>query len=126
MRQFTLNLKDSKYYNPGIARDVFWMVDPGNPRTLIVETHPIDYLRTVTVYVPAQYVPGAPAPFIVTHDGPQLGRGDLNLAHVLDNLWMGVGDRDNYNPNVMRDDLHDWVANDPAARAPVARRRNAR
>ena len=24
-------------------------------------------------------------------------------------LWMEVGDRDNYNPNIMRDDMHDWV-----------------
>lgn len=25
-------------------------------------------------------------------------------------LWMHVGDRDLFNPNVMRDDMHDWVA----------------
>lgn len=25
-------------------------------------------------------------------------------------IWMEVGDQDNYNPNVMRDDMHDWVA----------------
>lgn len=86
VQQFTLNSKDSKFFNPGIARNVFGTVDPQNPRTLIVETHPIDYLRTITVYVPAQYMPGTPAPFIVTHDGPQLGRGDRNLANVLDNL----------------------------------------
>lgn len=24
-------------------------------------------------------------------------------------LWMEVGDRDNYNPNIMRDEMHDWV-----------------
>ena len=24
-------------------------------------------------------------------------------------IWMEVGDRDNFNPNVMRDDMHDWV-----------------
>ena len=24
-------------------------------------------------------------------------------------LWMEVGDRDNFNPNIMRDDMHDWV-----------------
>jgi enterochelin esterase-like enzyme len=24
-------------------------------------------------------------------------------------IWMQVGDRDLYNPNVMRDDMHDWV-----------------
>jgi enterochelin esterase-like enzyme len=25
-------------------------------------------------------------------------------------IWMHVGDRDLYNPNPMRDDMHDWVA----------------
>jgi hypothetical protein len=24
-------------------------------------------------------------------------------------IWMNVGDRDLFNPNVMRDDMHDWV-----------------
>jgi enterochelin esterase-like enzyme len=24
-------------------------------------------------------------------------------------IWMEVGDRDNYNPNAMRDEMHDWV-----------------
>ena len=24
-------------------------------------------------------------------------------------LWLEVGDRDNLNPNVMRDNMHDWV-----------------
>src|SRR5204862_1036494 len=73
-------------YNPGIAREVFGTVHPNNPKTLIVETHPIDYKRTITVYVPAQYVPGTTAPFIVTHDGPGLGKPDMSLPHVLDNL----------------------------------------
>jgi enterochelin esterase-like enzyme len=32
-------------------------------------------------------------------------------------LWLEVGDRDNYNPNVMRDNMHDWVlANENMAR----------
>jgi enterochelin esterase-like enzyme len=84
--QFTMDSKDSRFYNPGIGRDVRGTVDPANPRTLIVQTHPIDYTRTVTVYVPAQYVAGTRAPFIVTHDGPALGKPDMNLPHVLDNL----------------------------------------
>ena len=84
--QFTMSSKDSKFFNPGIARDVFGTVDPSNPKTLIVKTRPIDYERTITVYVPAQYVPGTPAPFIVTHDGPSLGRSDQNLTTALDNL----------------------------------------
>ncbi|MEI2677155.1 MAG: hypothetical protein V9G29_04445 [Burkholderiaceae bacterium] len=57
--------KDCKLFNPGIARDVFGTVDPNNPKTLIVETHPIDYKRTISVYVPSQYVAGSAAPFIV-------------------------------------------------------------
>src|SRR5471032_3049129 len=86
VQQFSIDSKDCKLFNPGIARDVFGTVDPNNPKTVIVETHPIDYKRTVTVYIPAQYVPGTAAPFIVTHDGPPLGRPDATFGHVLDNL----------------------------------------
>ena len=86
VQQFSMDSKDCKLFNPGIARDVFGTVDPGNPKTLIVATHPIDYKRTVTVYIPAQYVAGTAAPFIVTHDGPGMGKPDMNLAHILDNL----------------------------------------
>lgn len=86
VEQFQIDSKETKLFNPGIARDVFGTVDPNNPKTLIVETHPIDYKRTVTVYVPAQYKPGTAAPFILTHDGPGLGKPDLNFAHLLDNL----------------------------------------
>jgi iron(III)-enterobactin esterase len=33
-------------------------------------------------------------------------------------IWMEVGDRDLFNPNVMRDDMHDWVvANEDMAKA---------
>jgi enterochelin esterase family protein len=33
-------------------------------------------------------------------------------------VWMEVGDRDNYNPNAMRDNMHDWVvANEHMAAA---------
>jgi enterochelin esterase-like enzyme len=51
-----------------------------------VETHPAAYTRTITVYIPSQYVPGREAPFIVTHDGPRLDNPDLSLPHILDNL----------------------------------------
>ena len=38
-------------------------------------------------------------------------------------LWMEVGDRDLYNPNLMRDDMHDWVeANERMARVLAAKR----
>jgi len=86
VQQFVMDSKDSKFFNPGIARNAFGTVDPKNPKTLIVQTHPIDYQRTITVYVPAQYVPGTAAPFIVMHDGPGFGKPDLSLPHVLDNL----------------------------------------
>jgi len=38
-------------------------------------------------------------------------------------LWLEVGDRDNLNPNVMRDGMHDWVlANEQMAKALAAKR----
>jgi enterochelin esterase family protein len=83
--QFSMESTNSKFY-PGIARKAFGIVDPNNPKTLIVETHAATYTRTITVYIPSQYVPGTPAPFIVTHDGPRLGNPDMSLPHVLDNL----------------------------------------
>ena len=37
-------------------------------------------------------------------------------------IWMEVGDRDNFNPNIMRDDMHDWVlANENMARVLAAK-----
>src|SRR5262245_30735163 len=80
-----MELKDSKFY-PGIPRKGFVKVDPNNPKTLIVETHPASYTRTVSVYVPSQYRPGTEAAFIVTHDGPRMGSPDLSLPHILDNM----------------------------------------
>jgi len=85
VRQFTLESRDSHFY-PGIARDVFGTVDPDNPKTLLVETHPQPWERAITVYVPAQYKAGTKAPFIVVHDGPKPGEPDVALARVLDNL----------------------------------------
>ena len=79
----TMLSTDSKYY-PGIARDpgTFGTPDPAHPARLNVPTsHPAPYTRHVTVYVPAQYVPGTIAPFIVGADGP-----DKLLFTVLDNL----------------------------------------
>ena len=83
--QFVINSKDTKLLNPGIARKVFGTVDPNNPKTLIVETHAIDYERPITVYIPAQYRRGDAAPFMVCHDGPK-GKPDMTLPHILDNL----------------------------------------
>ncbi len=83
--QFVINSKDTQLLNPGIARKVFGTVDPKNPKTLIVETHPIDYMRQITVYVPAQYKRGTEAPFMVCHDGPK-GKPNMALPRILDNL----------------------------------------
>ena len=83
--QFTMDSTASTFY-PGIARDVFGTPDPANPKALIVETHPKEYQRTITVYVPAQYKAGQRAPLIVTHDGPRLGEPDMALPRILDNL----------------------------------------
>ena len=81
--QFTMNSQDSKIY-PGIARDpnTFGKVDSTDPDRLIVTTsHPAPYTRHVEVYVPKQYVPGVPVPFIIGTDGP-----DNMLFTTLDNL----------------------------------------
>jgi enterochelin esterase family protein len=81
--EFTMNSADSKLY-PGIARDpgTFGKPDPDNPAKLVVTTsHPAPYTRKVTVYVPAQYVPGTAAPLLVGADGP-----DRALFTTLDNL----------------------------------------
>ncbi|MCR9115440.1 MAG: alpha/beta hydrolase-fold protein [bacterium] len=85
VKQFTMDSKEGKLLNPGIARKVFGKVDPDNPKTLIVETHEIDYKRQITVYIPAQYKPGSDAPFMVIHDGPK-GKPNMTLPHILDNL----------------------------------------
>ncbi len=81
--EFTMNSADSKLY-PGIARDpgTFGMPDPKDPASLVVTTsHAAPYTRHVAVYVPAGYVAGTAAPFLVGADGP-----DRLLFTVLDNL----------------------------------------
>jgi iron(III)-enterobactin esterase len=80
---FTMSSADSRLF-PGIARDsgTFGTVSPIDPATLVVTTsHPAPYTRTIAVYVPAQYVAGTAAPFIVGADGP-----DQSLFTALDNL----------------------------------------
>ena len=67
--------------NPGIARKVFGKVDPKNPKTLIVDTHEIDYKRQITVYVPAQHKADAAAP-----DGTPVEISALTLASVVEQL----------------------------------------
>jgi enterochelin esterase family protein len=79
----TTSSADSRIY-PGIARDpgTFGTPDPSDPAKLVVTTsHPAAYTRRVAVFVPAQYVAGTAAPFIVGADGP-----DQLLFTVLNNL----------------------------------------
>jgi enterochelin esterase family protein len=83
IHQLTMSSADSRIY-PGIAREpgTFGVPDPTDPAKLVVTTsHPAPYTRRLAVYVPKQYVPGTPAPFIVGADGP-----DQLLFTALDNL----------------------------------------
>ena len=87
VEQFAIDSKETKLLNPGIARKQFGKVDPDNPKTLIVETHTIDYKRAITVYIPAQYKAETEAPFMVVHDGPGSSKNPKsNLQPILDNL----------------------------------------
>jgi len=70
IHEFVMDSKDSKIY-PGIARN-----QPGAV---------VPYTRQVAVYVPAQYVAGTPAPFIVVQDGMSPTYRN-NLPPMLDNL----------------------------------------
>ena len=83
---FTMDSTNSRIY-PGIARDrgTFGTPDPADPAKLVVTTsRPAPYTRRVEVWVPAQYVPGTAAPFIVGEDGP-----DRTLFTALNNLIAG-------------------------------------
>lgn len=80
---FTMTSAESAAY-PGIAREAgtFGTVDPAHPERLVVTTsHAAPWTRQVEVYVPAGYVPGTPAPFLVGADGP-----DRGLFTALDGL----------------------------------------
>jgi len=92
---FTMSSKDSVIYNPGLIRDdvtgcgnssiMITTTAPGDKSHMIVTTsHPGTWTRGVDVYVPAGYVRGTPAPFIVVGDGASTAWKDL--AVILDNL----------------------------------------
>lgn len=83
VQEFVIDSKETKLFNPGIARKMFGKVDPSNPKTLIVETHTIDYKRKIGVYIPPGYKEGTEAPFMVVHDGPGHAGG---YKTILDNL----------------------------------------
>ena len=63
--KFTLQMADSKFY----------------PNTGLRDWKPT---RVVTVYIPSQYVPGTPAPLLLTQDA--MGAGNNQLPTILDNM----------------------------------------
>jgi hypothetical protein len=92
---FALSSQDSLIYSPGRFRDdpagcnngsiMVAATAPGDASNLVVTTsHPGAWTRTIGVYVPAQYVRGTEAPFIVIGDGGSTAYKDL--AATLDNL----------------------------------------
>ncbi len=80
IHKFTLSSTDSKFY-AGVERDepAAGAAAPTGPNGT-VSNHPKPYKRTVSVYVPAQYVPGTMAPVMITTDG------DGRAFNVLDHL----------------------------------------
>jgi len=84
VREFILYSQDSKIY-PGIVRVANMQRDAhGN---YVVPTSglsaPGPYERHVYVYIPRQYVPGTPAPFMVVQDGHSYVK---RMANILDNM----------------------------------------
>jgi hypothetical protein len=92
---FPMSSKDSVIYNPGLIRDdpagcnngsiMATVTAPGDRSNMVVTTsHPGSWTRTITVYLPANYVRGTEAPFIVLGDGGSTAYKDLSA--ILDNL----------------------------------------
>jgi enterochelin esterase family protein len=85
---FTMQSRDSRIY-PGIRRlenEITKRRDAFGNRIAAAEheqSEAAPYTRTVWVYVPAQYVPGTAAPFVVVQDGYHYVN---RLPRVLDNL----------------------------------------
>ena len=95
MTSFALSSQDSVIYSPGRFRDdpagcnngsiMVAATAPGDTSNMVVTTsHPGSWTRTIGVYVPAQYVRGTEAPFIVIGDGGSTAYKDL--VATLDNL----------------------------------------
>jgi len=84
--------------------------------------HPELYHRVLTysgTYVNQQWPPNAATPH---------GAWEFHEHLIPDNpprplrIWLEVGDRDNFNPNALRDNMHDWVvANENMAKALAAK-----
>jgi len=94
----------------------------GSAALIMAWYHPELYHRVLTysgTYVNQQWPPSAETPH---------GAWEFH-EHLIPNsppkpirIWMEVGDRDLFNPNVMRDGMHDWVvANENMARVLAAK-----
>ncbi len=98
VQSFTMSSDDGVIFSPGMIRDdpndclnaslLTARTQAGDRSDLVVTTsHSGRWTRTVDIYVPAQYVRGSEAPFIVVGDGGPAGFFDeRQLFTVLDNL----------------------------------------
>ncbi len=94
----------------------------GSAALIMAWYHPELYHRVLTysgTYVNQQWPPGAETP----HGAWEFHERLIpNSPAKPIRIWMEVGDRDLLNPNVMRDNMHDWVvANENMARVLAAR-----
>ena len=94
----------------------------GSAALIMAWYHPELYHRVLTysgTYVNQQWPPNADTP----HGAWEFHERLIpNSPAKPIRIWMEVGDRDLLNPNVMRDDMHDWVeANERMARVLAAK-----
>ena len=94
----------------------------GSAALIMAWCHPELYHRVLTysgTYVNQQWPPRAETP----HGAWEFHERLIpNSPAKPIRIWMEVGDRDLFNPNVMRDNMHDWVvANENMARVLAAR-----
>jgi iron(III)-enterobactin esterase len=94
----------------------------GSAALIMAWYHPEWYHRVLTysgTFVNQQWPPSADTP----HGAWEFHERLLPNTPVKPiRLWMEVGDRDLFNPNVMRDNMHDWVAaNEAVARVLAAK-----
>jgi predicted alpha/beta superfamily hydrolase len=95
----------------------------GSAALIMAWYHPELYHRVLTysgTYVNQQWPPSAETP----HGAWEFHERLIpNSPAKPIRLWMEVGDRDLFNPNVMRDNMHDWVvANENMANVLAAKR----
>jgi enterochelin esterase-like enzyme len=94
----------------------------GSAALIMAWYHPEWYHRVLTysgTYVNQQWPPSADTP----HGAWEFHERLIPNSPIKPiRIWMEVGDRDLFNPNVMRDNMHDWVvANENMARVLAAK-----